>query len=68
MRKVGRRRRKLLAIHRLFARSRHEIGFAAAAYELVVPVRKRGLVLPATICKRIDWRSPMQEQLVGRRA
>jgi hypothetical protein len=67
MRKVRLRHKKPLAIYRVFARSRHENGFAAAAYELVVPIRERERMLPAGD-KQIDRGSLTQEQLVRRRA
>ena len=68
MRKEGRTRERPLVVRRGFVRSRHEKDFAAAAYECVVPMRKRELLPSWGGAREFDRRSVRFGTMVGGRA
>ena len=68
MRDAKGRQKRLPAVRRDFCRSRHEVDFAAVAYELVVPIHTRTLAPLATEVDRLDRRALQEGVLTGRSA
>ena len=68
MRKEGRTGVRPLVVKRGFVRSRHEMDFAAVAYEYVVPIRKRELLPSWGGAREFDRRSVRFGTMVGGRA
>ena len=68
MRNTKGRQKKLPAVRREYCRSRHEVDFAAVAYELVVPMYARTLAPLAPEVDRSDRRVLQEGVLTGRLA
>jgi hypothetical protein len=68
MRDAKGRQKRLPTVRRDFYRSRHEVDFAAVAYELVVPMHTKALMPLAREVDRSDRRVLQERVLTGRSA